>query len=144
MQPTGLVTETCADIGTLDLEAMKRARARQNTLTKPQGSLGRLEDLSFQLAGITGRMPPQVERKAVLVFAGDHGVTAESVSAYPAEVTAQMVLNCLEGGEAVNILARQGGASVVIADVGVAADLPDHPNLLQLKIDRLWTSGRYL
>src|SRR3989304_2266187 len=111
----------------LDETAMEAARARQNTLTKPPGSLGRLEELSIQLAGITGQPRPRVERKAVIVMAGDHGVTAEGVSAYPSEVTPQMVLNFLRGGAAINVLARQAGARVVVVDIGVAADLPPQP-----------------
>ena len=113
---------------------MTAARARQDILTKPQGSLGRLETLSIQLAGITGQALPRVARKAVIVLAGDHGIAAEGVSAYPSEVTAQMVLNFLRGGAAINVLARQAGARVVIADVGVAAELPEHPDLLNRKI----------
>jgi nicotinate-nucleotide--dimethylbenzimidazole phosphoribosyltransferase len=120
----------------LDEAAMQAAQARQDQLTKPRGSLGRLETLSLQLAGITGQALPCVERKAVIVLAGDHGITAEGVSAYPAEVTAQMVLNFLQGGAAVNVLARQAGARFVVADVGVAADLPHHPHLLRHKIAR--------
>jgi nicotinate-nucleotide--dimethylbenzimidazole phosphoribosyltransferase len=113
---------------------MANAQARQNILTKPQGSLGRLEALSIQLAGISGQAQPRVDRKAVIVLAGDHGIVEEGTSAYPSEVTAQMVLNFLGGGAAINVLARQAGARVVIADVGVAADLPEHPDLLRHKI----------
>ena len=80
-------------IPSVDLAAQSAARARQDTLTKPPGSLGRLEELSLQLAAITGQPRPRLERKAVIVMAGDHGVAAEGVSAYPAEVTLQMVLN---------------------------------------------------
>jgi nicotinate-nucleotide--dimethylbenzimidazole phosphoribosyltransferase len=108
---------------------MAEARARQNALTKPQGSLGHLETLSFQLAGITGQPLPSVDRKAVILLASDHRIVAEGVSAYPSEVTAQMVLNFLQGGAAINVLARQAGARVVIADVSVAADLSDHEHL---------------
>jgi nicotinate-nucleotide--dimethylbenzimidazole phosphoribosyltransferase len=115
---------------------MAEARARQNLLTKPQGSLGRLEALSIQLAGISGQPLPRVGRKAVIVLAGDHGIVTEGVSAYPAEVTAQMVLNFLRGGAAINVLARQAGARVVVADVGVIADLPEHEHLRALKIAR--------
>ena len=91
----------------LNLAAQAAARARQDTLTKPPGSLGRLEELSIQLAAITGQLRPSLERKAVIVMAADHGVTAEGVSAYPAEVTRQMVLNFLHRGAAINVLARQ-------------------------------------
>src|SRR6185369_5306252 len=85
-------------------------------------------------AAITGQPRPSVARKAVIVMAGDHGVTAEGVSAYPAEVTPQMVLNFLAGGAAINVFARQVGARVVVADLGVVSDLPEHPNLVQRKV----------
>jgi len=110
----------CAAIAPLDEAAMAEAQARQAQLTKPPGSLGRLESLSVQLAGITGQAQPQVERKVVIVLAGDHGVVAEGVSAYPSDVTAQMVLNFVRGGAAINVLARQAGAQVIVADVGIA------------------------
>ena len=118
----------------LDEKSMAAARARQDTLTKPHGSLGRLESLSIQLAGITGRSRPEVTRKAVIVMAGDHGVVANGVSAYPAAVTPQMVLNFLSGGAAINVLARQAGARVIVVDVGVAADLPAAPGLVSRKV----------
>jgi len=113
----------------LDLTSQSAARARQDTLTKPPGSLGRLEELSIQLAAITGQPRPSVARKAVIVMAGDHGVTAEAVSAYPAEVTPQMVLNFLHGGAAINVLARQAGARVIVVDIGVASDFTPQPGL---------------
>jgi nicotinate-nucleotide--dimethylbenzimidazole phosphoribosyltransferase len=128
------IAEICARIAPLDEAAMAAARERQNQLTKPQGSLGRLEALSAQVAGITGQALPRVDRKAVVVLAGDHGITAEGVSAYPSEVTAQMVLNFLRDGAAINVLARQAGTRVIVADVGVAADLPEDPRLLRRKI----------
>jgi nicotinate-nucleotide--dimethylbenzimidazole phosphoribosyltransferase len=131
---TEQLTEICDCVLPLDEQAMASAQARQAVLTKPQRSLGRLEALSVQLAGITGQPLPWVDRKAVIVLAGDHGVVAEGVSAYPSEVTAQMVLNFLRGGAAINVLARQAGARVIVADVGVAADLPDDPRLLSRKI----------
>jgi nicotinate-nucleotide--dimethylbenzimidazole phosphoribosyltransferase len=118
----------------LDELAMQAARARQDTLTKPRGSLGRLEDLSIQLAGMKAEPFPSVERKAVIVMAADHGVVIEGVSAYPAEVTPQMVLNFLRGGAAINALARQAGARVTVVDIGVAADFEPMPGLLQRKI----------
>jgi len=133
-QSTLRITELCSTIRPLDKAAMATAQARQNDLTKPPGSLGRLESLSIQLAGITGERLPRVDRKAVIILAGDHGIVAEGVSAYPSEVTAQMVLNFLRGGAAINVLARQAGARVLVADVGVAANLPEHPQLLQRKI----------
>src|SRR5438552_7229091 len=98
---------------------MVAARARQDTLTKPQGALGRLEEISIQLAGITGQAVPRIGRKVVVVFAADHGVTAEGVSAYPAEVTPQMVANFAAGGAAINVLARHAGSEVRVVDMGV-------------------------
>jgi len=109
----------------LDVVAMQAARERQNKLTKPQGSFGRLEELSIQLAGMTANPFPSVERKTVIVMAADHGVTREGVSAYPAEVTPQMVLNFLRGGAAINVLARQSNARVVVVDMGVTSEIED-------------------
>lgn len=128
------LSETIAKIKPLDVNAMQAARLRQDTLTKPLGSLGRLEELSIQTAGITSQAIPRLKDKCVLVMAGDHGVVAEGVSAYPQEVTPQMVLNFLRGGAAINVLARHVGARVVVVDMGVAVDLPDHPGLLKYKI----------
>src|SRR5690348_8913180 len=122
-----------ASITPLDQSAMEAARARQQALTKPAGSLGRLEEIAIQLAGITGQPMPEIRRKAVIVMAGDHGVTAEGVSAYPAEVTPQMVYNFLRGGAAINALAKFAGARVIIVDIGVAADIA-HPNLISRKV----------
>jgi nicotinate-nucleotide--dimethylbenzimidazole phosphoribosyltransferase len=119
----------------IDLEAAAQAEARQNQLTKPGKSLGRLEELSIQLAGMTANPLPKVDRKAVIVMAADHGVALEGVSAYPSEVTPQMVLNFLHGGAAINVLARQAGASVTIVDIGVASDFdPSLPGLLHRKV----------
>jgi nicotinate-nucleotide--dimethylbenzimidazole phosphoribosyltransferase len=108
------------DIAPLDEAAMAAARQRLDRLTKPVGSLGRLERLVEQLAGITGSATPRIEGPAVVVFAGDHGVTARGVSAYPSDVTAQMVANFVNGGAAINVLARAAGAELVVVDVGVA------------------------
>jgi nicotinate-nucleotide--dimethylbenzimidazole phosphoribosyltransferase len=108
------------DIAPLDEVAISAARQRLDRLTKPPGSLGRLERLVEQLAGITGSATPRIERPAVVVFAGDHGVTAQGVSAYPSDVTAQMVANFVDGGAAINVLARAAGAELVVVDVGVA------------------------
>ena len=115
-------------VGALDRAAMAAARERQRQLTKPPGSLGRLERLSVQLAGIAGSLTPALRRRAVVVMAADHGVVAERVSAYPSAVTAQMVQAFARGTAAINVLGRQVGARVVVVDVGVAADLdPDLP-----------------
>jgi len=128
------LTSTIASIRPLDAAAMARARARQDDLTKPQGSLGRLEALSIQMAGITGKERPCIRDKAVIVMAGDHGVAREGVSAYPAEVTPQMVLNFLRGGAAINVLARHVGARVTVVDMGVASDIPPQPGLVIRKV----------
>lgn len=109
------------DIPPLDARAMQLARERLGRLTKPPGSLGRLEDLAVQLAGIMGDSRPRSGRKVIFVFAGDHGVVREGVSAYPQVVTAQMVANFLRGGAAINVLARRAGADIVVADFGIAA-----------------------
>ncbi|MDF2648465.1 MAG: cobT [Paenibacillus sp.] len=114
-------------------DVMNQANEHLNQLTKPQGSLGKLEDIARQVAGITGEVMPIFDKKAVIVMAGDHGVCEEGISAYPAEVTPQMVLNFLYGGAAVNVLARHAGAEVVCVDMGVNADL-EHPNLVSRKV----------
>ena len=128
------VEELIAQIGPLDGTAMAAARARQDMLTKPPGSLGRLEVLSIQLAGITGNPRPNLQYKVIITMAGDHGVVAEGVSAYPQAVTPQMVYNFLRGGAAINVIARHVGARVVVVDMGVAAALEAHPNLVDKKV----------
>ena len=104
--------------------AMQSASERQNRLTKPAGSLGRLEELAIQLAGVTGKSNPSIKDKVIITMAGDHGVVEEGVSAYPQEVTPQMVMNFLTGGAAINVLARHIGARVVVVDMGVANEIP--------------------
>lgn len=128
-----LLESTIGKIGEICDEARAKARERLDQLTKPRGSLGMLEDVAAQIAGITGQSLPRLENKAVIVMAGDHGVVAEGVSAYPQEVTPQMVRNFLRGGAAINVLARQAGARVVCVDMGVAAPL-DEPGLINRKI----------
>ena len=125
---------TIRQIKPLDRDAMRQAQARQDTLTKPQGSLGRLEELSIQVAGITGQARPRTGDKVIVTMAGDHGVVAEGVSAYPSEVTAQMVYNFLRGGAGINVLACHVGARVVIVDMGVAGELKPHPDLVNHKV----------
>jgi nicotinate-nucleotide--dimethylbenzimidazole phosphoribosyltransferase len=100
---------------------------RLDQLTKPPGSLGRLEELAWRLAEITGCCPPRLLRPVIFTLAGDHGVVAEGVSAYPQIVTAQMVENFQRGGAAVNVLARWAGAEIVVADIGVAGPLAPAP-----------------
>lgn len=127
--------EIVCQIQPLDQAAMDAARERQDQLTKPTGSLGRLEELSIQLAGIQRKPLPSIKEKAVIVMAGDHGVVIEGVSAYPQEVTPQMVLNFLNGGAAINVLARHAGARVVVVDVGVANDIPSaNANLIRRRV----------
>jgi nicotinate-nucleotide--dimethylbenzimidazole phosphoribosyltransferase len=119
----------------VDATARGDATSRHQTLTKPAGSLGRLEDAGIRLSAIARRCPPPVPAPAtVAVFAGDHGVLAEGVSPWPQEVTAQMVANFSAGGAAVNVLARQVGATVVVVDVGVVAELPDLPGVRRCKV----------
>jgi nicotinate-nucleotide--dimethylbenzimidazole phosphoribosyltransferase len=117
-----------AELGPPDAAAMAVARDRLDRLTKPPGSLGRLEELAIGLAGITGQPFPSMARRAIIVAAGDHGVAHRGVSAYPSDVTAQMVANFVGGGAAINILAEAAGAALTVVDVGVAgpiaADLP--------------------
>jgi len=118
----------------LDEKAMAEAHARQNQLTKPQGSLGKLEELSIQLAGIQGTSIPQIKHKAIITMAGDHGVVAEKVGNWPQEVTAQMVYNFLRGGAGINVIARQAGARVIVVDMGVATELEPNPQLLSRRV----------
>ena len=129
-----LLQNTIEMIRPPDEEAMGKARLRQDQLTKPRGSLGRLEELSVKIAGITGKVTPRIEQKSIVTMAGDHGVVAEGVSAYPQEVTAQMVYNFLRGGAAINVFARHIGARVVVVDMGVLANLELHPSLVSRKI----------
>lgn len=117
-------------------EKAQAAQARLNQLTKPIGSLGALEDLAIRLSAMTGQLCPTFGHLAVLIAAGDHGVVAERVSPYPQEVTAQMVLNFLRGGAAINALAAQAGARVIVADAGIASELPEHPRLRRVAVSR--------
>ncbi|MGB9739879.1 nicotinate-nucleotide--dimethylbenzimidazole phosphoribosyltransferase [Chloroflexus sp.] len=129
-----LLTQTINHIGPLDDQAATTAHRRQDMLTKPAGSLGRLEELSIRIAGITGQERPRLTKPAVIVMAADHGVARQGVSAFPAEVTPQMVRNFLRGGAAINVLARHVGAQVIVVDIGVATDLPPHPELVSRKL----------
>ena len=131
--PTLLET-TVAQIQPLDPQLTVQAQQHLDRLTKPPGSLGRLEELARRYVAITGMVPPRIARKAVIIFAADHGVTEEGVSAYPQEVTAQMVQNFLRGGAAINALARQAGAEVRVVDIGVAAEFPPLTGLIARKV----------
>lgn len=118
-----------------DRALMEKTQSRLDNLTKPLGSLGRLEELAKEIAGMTGKENPSLRNKVIFTLAGDHGVTEEGVSAFPKEVTPQMVYNFLRGGAGINVLARHAGARVVVADLGVAADLNPHPGLIIKKIN---------
>lgn len=136
-ESTSLLDETIAKIGPLNQRAMEEARERQSRMTKPPGSLGVLEEVSIQLAGLAGECPaPIPEPASVAVFAADHGVHAQGVTPWPQEVTAQMVRNFLNGGAVVNAFATQLGAEVTVVDVGVIEDLSPVPGLLPRKVAR--------
>jgi nicotinate-nucleotide--dimethylbenzimidazole phosphoribosyltransferase len=128
------IHETIAMIHPLDASLMQQAQDRLDSLTKPQGSLGRLESLAKQIVGISGTLRPSLQNKVIVTVAADHGVVSEGVSAFPQEVTPQMVYNFLRGGAAINVLARHVGAQVVICDAGVASDLTPHPELIVKKV----------
>jgi len=129
-----LFTRTIKMIKPLDKTVMAEAQARQDKLTKPAGSLGKLEELSVKIAGIQGKTRPSIEKKAMITMAGDHGVVDEKVGNWPQEVTAQMVQNFLRGGAGINVLARQVGARIIFVDMGVASDLQPDPQLIVRKI----------
>ncbi len=137
-----LLAATVAAVAPQDPAARAAARARLDRMTKPPGSLGRVEDLAVTLAGIAGVCPPPVPAPAaVAVFAADHGVHAQGVTPWPQEVTRQMVANFLAGGAVVNAFARRLGAEVCVVDVGVVRDensapLDPHPALLSRRIAR--------
>jgi nicotinate-nucleotide--dimethylbenzimidazole phosphoribosyltransferase len=129
-----LSRETIDRIQPTDPRLMAQAQARLDRLTKPIGSLGRLEELAARYVMITGEIKPKVPRGAVFTFAADHGVTVEGVSAYPSAVTPQMVLNFLRGGAGVNVLARHVGIDVRVVDIGVDFDFEAVPGLIHKKV----------
>ncbi|MDN3295303.1 nicotinate-nucleotide--dimethylbenzimidazole phosphoribosyltransferase [Streptomyces ficellus] len=134
-EPHDLLQETVTNIRPLDAKALGEAWERQKRMTKPAGALGMLEIISAQLSGLSRKCPPPIpEPAAVAIFAGDHGVHAQGVTAWPQEVTAQMVANFLGGGAVCNAFANQVGAEVCVVDVGVAGDLPATPGLLPRKV----------
>ena len=110
------------------------AQAHLDDLTKPQGSLGRLEEIALKYVLATGSLKPVLSKKKICCFAGDHGVAVEGVSAFPAEVTPQMVYNMVGGGAAINVLTRHAGADLEVVDMGVNHDFPDMPGLLKRKV----------
>ncbi|MDE0231378.1 MAG: nicotinate-nucleotide--dimethylbenzimidazole phosphoribosyltransferase [bacterium] len=131
------LAEASRRIRPADRGAMLRARSRQSTLTKPEGSLGRLEDISIRLAGMFGTERPSIRGKTVIVAAGDHGVTAQGVTGYPQAVTAQMAHNFLSGGAAVSVMANLLGVRQIVVDAGIAGPaLPRHPDLRSVRVGR--------
>jgi nicotinate-nucleotide--dimethylbenzimidazole phosphoribosyltransferase len=133
-QPMTSLNDLLSRIEPLDQALMSEAQKRLDSLTKPVGSLGRLEELAQWLVGTTRQKRPRLGRKVVFTFAADHGVTEEGISAFPAAVTPEMVRNFLRGGAAINALARQAKADVIVADFGVASDFGDLPGLVSCKI----------
>jgi nicotinate-nucleotide--dimethylbenzimidazole phosphoribosyltransferase len=116
---------------------MREAKVRLDNLTKPKESLGRLEELAQKVVGITGKLTPKVKNKIVITMAADHGVAEEGVSAYPQEVTKQMVYNFIHGGAGINVLSNYIGAKVIVVDMGVKGELNiSHPNFRVQKINQ--------
>ncbi len=125
-----------ASVPSLSPEWQARAVARLNSLTKPVGSLGRLEEIAIRLVAIREQERPQCSSKAIFTLAADHGVTEEGVSAYPKVVTQQMVLNFLSGGAAINVLCRHCGIDVIVVDIGVDGEFSGLSGLLKMKVAR--------
>ncbi len=128
------LSDLLAAIPSVDKSLEPDVRKRLDNLTKPPGSLGRLEEIAVQYCCITGTLKPTMGPKVIFTFAGDHGVAAEGVSAYPKEVTPQMVRNMLGGGAAVNVLSRHVEANVQVIDIGVDDPLADAPGLIRRKV----------
>jgi nicotinate-nucleotide--dimethylbenzimidazole phosphoribosyltransferase len=129
-----MLHETLKKIRPLGADLAEKARKRLDSLTKPQGSLGRLEEFAERLVAITGNTMPVLDRKVIFTFAGDHGVAYEGVSAFPREVTRQMVFNFLNGGAGINVLARHAGSEVVVVDIGVDYDFGKVGGLVSRKV----------
>jgi nicotinate-nucleotide--dimethylbenzimidazole phosphoribosyltransferase len=131
-----LLNDTLARIQPVDPVLLQQAQAKLDNKTKPLGSLGRLEEFARRFAAITGTLNPATEKKVIFTFAADHGVVEEGVSAFPKEVTPQMVFNFLRGGAGINVLARHGGADVRVVDMGVDYDFGSLAGLIDCKIAR--------
>jgi len=129
------LSDTISKIEKIDRSLAAKTQKRLDNLTKPQGSLGRLEEIAKQMVGITRNETPPIKNKVIFTMAGDHGVVKEGVSAFPQEVTPQMVYNFIEGGAGINVLARHVGARVIVVDMGVAQDLNSHPGLIIKKVN---------
>src|SRR5215469_13510331 len=130
MSTESLLIESLNSIRAVDPQWIEAARRRQLQLTKPPGSLGRLEEVADRIAGIQATLSPSVARARIAIFAADHGVCAEGVNPYPQAVTAQMVANFLRGGAAINALARVAGIELTIVDAGVAHEIPEKRGLI--------------
>jgi len=126
--------EILKEIRAVDRSLYQKAKERLDNLTKPKGSLGRLEEFAKRLVAITGVDMPSLDKKAIFTFAADHGISQEGVSAFPKEVTRQMVFNFLRGGAGINVLARHAGADVIVIDVGVDYDFPEVEGLIKKKV----------
>jgi len=129
-----MIKETVQKIKLVENEFAEKAQRRLDSLTKPQGSLGRLEEFARRIVAITGNIMPLLDKKVIFTFAGDHGVAEEGVSAYPKEVTRQMVFNFLHGGAGINVLARHAGAEVVVVDIGVNGYFGNVEGLVSKKV----------
>ncbi|MCP4650508.1 MAG: nicotinate-nucleotide--dimethylbenzimidazole phosphoribosyltransferase [PVC group bacterium] len=127
------IKDTVGNIKVLDQAAIKKAQSKLDNLTKPLGSLGRLEELAKQISGMHGSLDFSLTNKVIFTLAGDHGIAEEGVSAFPQEVTAQMVYNFLNCGAGINVLARHVGARVVVGDLGVKGELEDKDKRLKIK-----------
>jgi len=128
------IEDTIQKIRPVNFRLMEKAQEKLNNLTKPQGSLGKLEDFARRIVGISGTLSPVIKRKVIFVMAGDHGVVGEGVSAYPQEVTFQMVYNFIRGGAGINVLAKHIGAEILVVDMGVAKEFPPEKGLIIKKV----------
>lgn len=128
------IEEIIQKITPVNFKLMERAQEKLDNLTKPQGSLGKLEDFARRVVGISGTLSPTIKRKVIFVMAGDHGVAEEEVSAYPQEVTFQMVYNFIRGGAGINVLAKHIGAEILVVDMGVAKEFPLEEGIIRKKI----------
>lgn len=128
------IKDITSNITAIDRKLLEKARERIDKLTKPPGSLGRLEEIAKQIVAIRGEQSLQIKHKVVIVMAGDHGVVAEGVSAFPQEVTSQMLYNFVRGGAAINVFARHIGARITVVDIGVASDIKQQPEIISKKI----------
>lgn len=131
-----MATKTLGQVKPVSQELFPKARRKMDFKTKPLGALGKLEALAVQMSLIQEDLNPRIDRKKIFVFAGDHGVAAEGVSAFPSEVTAQMVLNFLNGGAAINVLCRHNAIDIHVVDMGVKSDLAPHPDLISKKVGK--------